>query len=847
MGGTLYPDQGRESAAAFCGRAAGRHQPIATQRRAYPARGLCGESTRLPSAFGPAPRRSGQPRPETAKELEQAVRRPASEVGLEFETGLDRRILGDVGDEPGNLPLLEFVLRELWDNRQRGQLLHDSYDRMGGLQGAVAAKAEALFEKLSPPEQEATRRLFLQLVHTAEEGKDTCRRVAIDDVASTEAGRVVLKKLADARLVTTSGEPEAAQAELAHEALISGWRRLGNWVNENRERSRLEERLFDSAREWQKNGKGRDFLYRGAQLAAAEKSFGSSMQFLPQFAREFLEASVAERNRELKKRLRRLARLTVQWGAIIMFIAAWVQLFDLSGLDTSIASFTMQLGSLFRRPQLDDRIAIVAKDTAWSRGHEAQLINALSRAGAKSIAFDMYLNEPRPDDDKLIAAIQSAKALGTAVIFGTERGSSAVASIEKAASGIGLLCTGGKGWPWPTLSSPLAVIGKRKLAAHLSVLAAYPGGQIEEIDQKNWQIRLRTPTCDQIKFSTIEKVSKPEGDCPILEKDDTVAQLIVELTPLEQLRDPTRRYRFEDIFQETVAGDRFTGKIVLVGQEKKEDMKTVFREFRSEGRYGFEIHADMLNALLQGTRIRPLGLWEQFAVMLAMGILGVAPLFYRPLASPVWRRCCYFGAVFAAYVAFAIWLYVKDGILLNMLYHLGTMFITYWALGKAARRLGVWDMDYTNGARSSARGSALRHLILLALILAQAGCASTTTVKEVQGSAVVIQQGRAITARSDLALKAGDELQTEPGSAVILHFPGSDEVYVLPQTRVRIESIRDLIGDIFVRAKGLFAVKTEFATAGVEGTEFFVSVDAKNTVSVGVFKGRVILESRTGL
>ena len=126
----------------------------------------------------------------------------------------------------------------------------------------------------------------------------------MDDVASTEAARVVLKKLADARLVTTTGQPEAAQAELAHEALISGWRRLGNWVNENREKSRLKERLLESAREWQKNSKGGDFLYRGTQLAAAEESFGSSAQSLPKLAREFLEASVAERNREQEERQR---------------------------------------------------------------------------------------------------------------------------------------------------------------------------------------------------------------------------------------------------------------------------------------------------------------------------------------------------------------------------------------------------------------------------------------------------------------------------------------------------------------------------------------------------------------
>jgi len=53
--------------------------------------------------------------PMTREELECAIRKPAEKIELEFETGLVRRILKDVGDEPGNLPLLEFVLKELWE------------------------------------------------------------------------------------------------------------------------------------------------------------------------------------------------------------------------------------------------------------------------------------------------------------------------------------------------------------------------------------------------------------------------------------------------------------------------------------------------------------------------------------------------------------------------------------------------------------------------------------------------------------------------------------------------------------------------------------------------------------
>jgi TIR domain/AAA ATPase domain len=60
--------------------------------------------------------------PMTREELECAIRKPAEKIQLEFEPGLVKRILNDVGDEPGNLPPLEFVLKELWDKR-RGSVL----------------------------------------------------------------------------------------------------------------------------------------------------------------------------------------------------------------------------------------------------------------------------------------------------------------------------------------------------------------------------------------------------------------------------------------------------------------------------------------------------------------------------------------------------------------------------------------------------------------------------------------------------------------------------------------------------------------------------------------------------
>ena len=144
-------------------------------------------------------------------------------MGLTFEPGLVERLLDDVGQEPGNLPLLEFALTNLWERRQGGQLLHQAYDDMGRVQGAVAQKAEEIYRSLAPLEQQAAARVFLELVQTGENTEDTRRRAPLTEVG--EEARDLVKKLADARLVVTGREEATGQetVEVAHEALIRHW------------------------------------------------------------------------------------------------------------------------------------------------------------------------------------------------------------------------------------------------------------------------------------------------------------------------------------------------------------------------------------------------------------------------------------------------------------------------------------------------------------------------------------------------------------------------------------------------------------------------------------------------
>jgi hypothetical protein len=68
--------------------------------------------------------------PLTPDELEQAISGPAKRAGLLPESGLVSHIVREVGDQPGALPLLQYALTELFEQRQGRKLT--TYKQSGG-------------------------------------------------------------------------------------------------------------------------------------------------------------------------------------------------------------------------------------------------------------------------------------------------------------------------------------------------------------------------------------------------------------------------------------------------------------------------------------------------------------------------------------------------------------------------------------------------------------------------------------------------------------------------------------------------------------------------------------------
>ena len=147
-------------------------------------------------------------------ELRQAIEEPARSREVAFEPGLVRRLLDDVGDEPGNLPLLQFTLTRLWDRRQERLLTHSAYDEIGEVSGALAGYAEDVYALLSPHERVIARRTLTQMVRP-EQAQDARRPVARSELSEREWALV--RKLVDARLVVLGRDWHGNEtAELVH-------------------------------------------------------------------------------------------------------------------------------------------------------------------------------------------------------------------------------------------------------------------------------------------------------------------------------------------------------------------------------------------------------------------------------------------------------------------------------------------------------------------------------------------------------------------------------------------------------------------------------------------------------
>jgi serine/threonine protein kinase/type II secretory pathway predicted ATPase ExeA len=218
--------------------------------------------------------------PMELQELRDIIEKPAELPGVQltFEGNLVGDLLFETQGQAGVLPLLEFTLDQLFQQRQGRNLTLSAYQEMGGVKGALVTHAEAIYAKLTSEEyRHLAQALFLRLVDPGFSEQDITRRRAVltELVLSNARQTKQLQEVADffvaARLLTTSEVAGNRTIEVSHEALLREWPRLINWMRGRREDLQLQQVISHDVSEWEQRGKSKDRLYRGSQLKEARK------------------------------------------------------------------------------------------------------------------------------------------------------------------------------------------------------------------------------------------------------------------------------------------------------------------------------------------------------------------------------------------------------------------------------------------------------------------------------------------------------------------------------------------------------------------------------------------------
>ena len=202
---------------------------------------------------------------------------------------------------PGVLPLLSFTLEALYaedvDKRGGHVLTFATYDGLGGLEGAIATRADDTLARLPATAQAALPRVLraLATVSLASDQLAVSRAAPLNSFAPGSPARVTLDALIGARLVVASREGTAPVVRLAHEALLSRWERAR--LQMAADRRDLETRMLVESQQTRHAAAAQ--RARKAAIAAARSRFGRCRR-----PRETLGRRLARPDSRLHRRVR---------------------------------------------------------------------------------------------------------------------------------------------------------------------------------------------------------------------------------------------------------------------------------------------------------------------------------------------------------------------------------------------------------------------------------------------------------------------------------------------------------------------------------------------------------------
>ncbi|TDD82052.1 AAA family ATPase [Actinomadura rubrisoli] len=223
--------------------------------------------------------------PMAEEDLRLAITGPAAVAGLEIEPGLVDILLDELRAgreagaryEAGDLPLLSQALRNTWERREKGRLTIRGYEESGRVRDSVRRTADDVLERLPSQDRRTALRIFRRMTLITEGGRLARRKATLAEIrAAASADSAERRSRVDALLSAFAGRRlltlHEDAAEISHDALLTEWPALRQWLEPDLVAQQAYDRLVEDAGQWDEHNRDSAFLYRGARLLSVQDS-----------------------------------------------------------------------------------------------------------------------------------------------------------------------------------------------------------------------------------------------------------------------------------------------------------------------------------------------------------------------------------------------------------------------------------------------------------------------------------------------------------------------------------------------------------------------------------------------
>lgn len=361
-------------------------------------------------------------------DIAQIIRLPAAAAGLRFGTDpktqarLDDVLCASAARSPDGLPLLQYCLEELYRLRtDAGELSFEALHQVGGVEGAIARRAEQVLAQLNDAQHAALAHVMSLVVLLSTNEETVTSRRAPWSALRSDAEREVVAALVESRLMVSDLSGEIPSFGIAHEAILRRWPRVRDWIEAHRGALLVRARLTQLAARWLAEGRSAELLLpRGKQLDAAKGLQEAGVFTLNEDETQLIRLSV--RRARLGERARLLAMgtivmLAVLAGALGISATGARSLAEQRRLEAEglmsymLGDFADKLRPLGRLDLLDS-VSGKALDYLSRQVEQGEGTAALTQR-AKALQLIGELRRARGDSQGAMAALVSANAILT--------------------------------------------------------------------------------------------------------------------------------------------------------------------------------------------------------------------------------------------------------------------------------------------------------------------------------------------------------------------------------------------------------------------------------------------------